>query len=78
MDVNEQEKLSSLDQHAHLPSVGTFCMQGYKVKEKTAIVHPLYPQFQNSVGTLLDMLDTNRSKGTALLLLLYISNVQSQ
>ena len=26
--------------------VGTFYMQGYKVKEK------LYPQFQNSVGTL--------------------------
>jgi hypothetical protein len=28
--------------------VGAFYMQGYKVKEKTAIV----PQFQNSVGTL--------------------------
>jgi hypothetical protein len=51
-------------QHAHLPSaevfftpkiVGTFYMQGYKVKEKTAIVPhsaALYPQFQNSVGTL--------------------------
>ena len=33
--------------------VGTFYMQGYKVKEKTAIVHPLYPQSQNSVGTLM-------------------------
>ena len=35
--------------------VGTFYMQGYKVKEKTAIVPhsmALYPQFQNSVGTL--------------------------
>ena len=51
-------------QHAHLPSaevfftpkiVGTFYMQGCKVKEKTAIVPhsaALYPQFQNSVGTL--------------------------
>ena len=30
-------------------------MQGYKVKEKTAIVShsaALYPQFQNSVGTM--------------------------
>jgi hypothetical protein len=36
--------------------VGTFYMQGYKVKEKTAIVPhsaALYPQFQNSVGTLI-------------------------
>ena len=35
--------------------VGTFYLQGYKVKEKTAIVPhsvALYPQFQNSVGTL--------------------------
>jgi hypothetical protein len=35
--------------------VGTFYMQGYKVKEKTAIVPhsvALYPLFQNSVGTL--------------------------
>ena len=35
--------------------VGTFYMQGYKVKEKTAIVPhsaALYPQFQISVGTL--------------------------
>jgi len=35
--------------------VETFYMQGYKVKEKTAIVPhsaALHPQFQNSVGTL--------------------------
>ena len=33
--------------------VGTFYMQGYKVKEKNSNCTPLYPQFQNSVGTLL-------------------------
>jgi hypothetical protein len=36
--------------------VGIFYMEGYKVKEKTAIVPhsaALYPLFQNSVGTLL-------------------------
>jgi hypothetical protein len=32
--------------------VGTFYMQGYKVKKKNSNCIPLYPQFQNSVGTL--------------------------
>ena len=35
--------------------VGTFYMQGYKVKEKNSNCTPLYPQFQNSVGTLSDL-----------------------
>ena len=32
--------------------VGTFYMQRYKAKEKNSNCTPLYPQFQNSVGTL--------------------------
>ena len=32
--------------------VGTFYMQRYKVKGKKSNCTPLYPQFQNSVGTL--------------------------
>ena len=35
--------------------VGTFYMQGYKVKER----QQLYPQFQNSVGTLHDTIVSN-------------------
>ena len=32
-------------------------MQGYKVKKKNSNCTPLYPQFQNSVGTLLKKTD---------------------